>query len=146
MAHGQYTTSPIGVPPEQKEAYTAVIGEGGAAVRMNWGDGSSSDFDAAALHNALVNEEQGTALEPVPLRSWTLAIQRVKYADIIASDDGVHDWLQIVCRDGLSIVTGVPCEHAMVAQVPFPGGGCCPHPSTPNHCFPKYAKYSLHTP
>ena len=117
---GQNSASPLASPPSSPGAFAVSICSHGQRVKVQWGPQSESTFDSSWLlrfaQTDVVGGLESAPSKPVPLRSRTDAIPAVPYADL-SSELGVLGLLEILNRDGVCIVGGVPVREGAVLEL-----------------------------
>jgi alpha-ketoglutarate-dependent taurine dioxygenase len=107
----------VSVPQGPK---SASLSDDGRILCVRWGPGteSASQFTSTFLHHHSLSHAR---LRDLAAARRTAApsggVSSVDYASIMQSEEGVRTWLEIILRDGICVIDGVPVEEGKVCQV-----------------------------
>jgi gamma-butyrobetaine dioxygenase len=117
---GERTLDPVSIPLDIRPQSASLNDDG--LLHITWAnDGHQSAYSPDWLYN---NAYEFEAREKRRFRPtfWNTAmlnnfLPEVEYDDVMAGDEGLLRWLQLLNEYGFAIVRGVPTEHGMVMQV-----------------------------
>lgn len=107
----------VSVPEGPK---SASLSDDGRILCVRWWPGAdgASQFTATFLHHHSLSHAR---LRDLASARRTAApsggVSSVDYASIMESEEGVRTWLEIILRDGICLIDGVPVEEGKVCQV-----------------------------
>jgi len=118
QSSGQNTQGAWVAVPEGPKSVS--LPEDGHTLSVRWGPGAASatKYTATFLHHHSLSHAR---LRDLAAARRTTApsggVSSVEYASVMESEEGVRTWLEILARDGICVIDGVPVEDSKVSEV-----------------------------
>jgi hypothetical protein len=119
--------------PPCRATDVAVVGSDQSSIVVTWAhDGAVSEYDSAWLAKHVLTQfpplptvdfagfheatADLTAVRDTPMATKGV-LQTLSWDTVTGSDDGLHQWLEILLSDGMCLVTGAPTAEGTVVQL-----------------------------